>query len=142
MQPSLILCLLAFCASALSFGASPIRLKSTRPLSRLAMSADGEKKARITEIDLSTSTGESTATPAEQPDYSNETEEERARRLKMEEIAERKAAEVFVSRNTGKWECQACGYIYNEANGYDKFDVKPGTPFDEIEKFRCPQVSV
>jgi rubredoxin len=105
------------------------------------MSADGEKKARITEIDLS-SAGESVSTPAEQPDYSNETEEERARRLKMEEIAERKAAEVFVSRNTGKWECQACGYVYNEANGYAKFDVKPGTPFDEIEKFRCPQVSV
>jgi rubredoxin len=76
----------------------------------------------------------------EEPNYDNETEEERYKRTKLAEIAEKQALEVFVKRNTGKWECQSCGYIYSEEKGNEKYNIKAGTPFDEIEKFRCPQV--
>eukprot|EP00607_Mallomonas_marina_P004626 CAMPEP_0182428944 /NCGR_PEP_ID=MMETSP1167-20130531/24828_1 /TAXON_ID=2988 /ORGANISM="Mallomonas Sp, Strain CCMP3275" /LENGTH=202 /DNA_ID=CAMNT_0024612183 /DNA_START=79 /DNA_END=687 /DNA_ORIENTATION=+ len=68
-----------------------------------------------------------------------ETDEEKYKREKLAEIAEKKAQEVFVTRITGKYECQACGYIYNEANGLAKRNIAPGTPWEEIEKFRCPE---
>jgi len=68
-----------------------------------------------------------------------ETPEEKYKREKLAEIAERKAEEVFVTRTTGKYECQACGYIYDESVGNEKKGIAPGTPFNEIEKFRCPQ---
>eukprot|EP00596_Hydrurales_sp_CCMP1899_P009418 CAMPEP_0119052134 /NCGR_PEP_ID=MMETSP1177-20130426/73533_1 /TAXON_ID=2985 /ORGANISM="Ochromonas sp, Strain CCMP1899" /LENGTH=161 /DNA_ID=CAMNT_0007031603 /DNA_START=667 /DNA_END=1152 /DNA_ORIENTATION=- len=73
------------------------------------------------------------------PNYDNETEEETYKRTKLAEIAEKQALEVFVSRNTGKYECQSCGYIYSEAIGNEKYNIKAGTPFLDIEKFRCPQ---
>eukprot|EP00595_Chromulina_sp_UTEXLB2642_P002461 CAMPEP_0196763614 /NCGR_PEP_ID=MMETSP1095-20130614/4427_1 /TAXON_ID=96789 ORGANISM="Chromulina nebulosa, Strain UTEXLB2642" /NCGR_SAMPLE_ID=MMETSP1095 /ASSEMBLY_ACC=CAM_ASM_000446 /LENGTH=163 /DNA_ID=CAMNT_0042117195 /DNA_START=112 /DNA_END=603 /DNA_ORIENTATION=+ len=68
-----------------------------------------------------------------------ETPEEKYKREKLQEIADRKAAEVFVTRDTGKYECQSCGYVYDSSIGLPKKGVLPGTPFDEIEKFRCPQ---
>lgn len=75
---------------------------------------------------------------AEDP-YANETPEEKYKREKLAEIAESKAKEVFVTRNTGRYECQACGYVYDESKGLPKRGIIGGTPFDEIEKFRCPQ---
>lgn len=68
-----------------------------------------------------------------------ETPVEKARREQLERIQELKDKEVFVKRNTGKYECQACGYIYDESKGYEKKGIAPGTPFEAIEKFRCPQ---
>jgi len=68
-----------------------------------------------------------------------ETEEQKYKREKLQEIADRKAQEVFVTRNTGKYECQACGYVYSEAQGYEKKGIATGTPFETIEKFRCPK---
>jgi rubredoxin len=67
-----------------------------------------------------------------------ETEEEIYKREKLAEIAERKAKEVFVTQSTGRFECQACGYIYDEAKGYDKKGVAPGTMFasEAMDKFR------
>ena len=50
-------------------------------------------------------------------EISEETPEESLRREKMEKIADLKAQEVFVTRSTGRYECQACGYIYDEAKG-------------------------
>lgn len=68
-----------------------------------------------------------------------ESKEEKYKREKLAEIAEKKAQEVFISRGTGRWECQACGYIYAESQGYEKRGILPGTAFAEIETFRCPQ---
>merc|ERR1712146_581752 len=70
----------------------------------------------------------------------NETEEEKYRREKLIEIAEKKAQEVFVTQSTGRFECQACGYIYDEAKGYAKKGIAPGTKFtdERLDKFRCP----
>ncbi len=47
-----------------------------------------------------------------------------------------------------KWECTACGYIYNPEEGDpEKGDpdngIKPGTPFEEIpDDWVCPQCGV
>eukprot|EP01036_Dinobryon_divergens_P022983 gene22983-31290_t len=98
---------------------------------------------------LSTSSSPTSEAPTPTPEIANELDEaavadpespqDKYKREKLAEIAELKAKEVFVTRNTGKFECQACGYIYDEAVGFPKKGVAPGTPFDEIEKFRCPQ---
>lgn len=68
----------------------------------------------------------------------NETAEEKYKREKLAEIAEKKALEVFVTQQTGKYECQACGFIYDEAKGDQKKGILPGTKFEDIEKYRCP----
>ncbi len=67
------------------------------------------------------STPQATAEVAPSPEIPpNESPEEKYKREKLTEIAERKAAEVFVTRSTGKYECQACGYVYSEVEGYPK----------------------
>lgn len=38
-----------------------------------------------------------------------------------------------------RYECQACGYIYEPTKGDDKCDVPAGTPFSELPgDWRCP----
>lgn len=101
----------------------------------LKMSSSEPNQIKVTEIFLSPKVEEEIVVP----NYDNETEEERYKRTKLAEIAEKQALEVFVSRNTGKWECQSCGYVYSEDKGNEKYNIKAGTPFDQIEKFRCPQ---
>ena len=68
-----------------------------------------------------------------------ESEEDKYKREKLAEIAELQAKEVFVERNTGRWECQACGFVYDEKDGYEKRGVPKGTQFAAVENFRCPQ---
>lgn len=47
---------------------------------------------------------------------------------------------LIIYLGTGKYECQACGYVYDIKNGYPKRNIEPNTPFEEIgESFRCPQ---
>ena len=87
---------------------------------------------------------EETADPEKEAEVSNEeapqlSPEEQYKRDKLAEIAERKAQEVFMERSTGKYECQACGYIYDESKGVPKKNIPPGTTFDSMEKFRCPE---
>jgi rubredoxin len=42
-----------------------------------------------------------------------------------------------------KYECTACGYIYDPAVGDPDNGVAPGTPFTEIpEDWVCPQCGV
>lgn len=68
-----------------------------------------------------------------------ESEEDKYKREKLAEIRELQAKEVFVERNTGRWECQACGFVYDEKDGYEKRGVPKGTQFAAVENFRCPQ---
>lgn len=86
---------------------------------------------------------EESAEPEKEPETNEQaaqlSPEEQYKRDKLAEIAERKAQEVFMERSTGKYECQACGYIYDEAKGLPKKNIPPGTPFDSIDKFRCPE---
>lgn len=109
----------------------------------LRMSEDGPKK--MEPIQATIKPIESTAVVVTEDEVSEpidlleETEEQRYKREKLAEIAERKAAEVFVTQETGKFECQACGYVYDEAKGYAKRNVPAGTKFENIDNFRCPQ---
>ena len=42
-----------------------------------------------------------------------------------------------------RYECRACGYVYEPEKGDDKHDIAPGTPFTEISStWRCPVCSV
>jgi len=42
-----------------------------------------------------------------------------------------------------KWECTACGYIYDPDKGDPDHGVGPGTPFENLpEDWVCPQCGV
>lgn len=42
-----------------------------------------------------------------------------------------------------KWECQICGFIYDEALGLPEEGIAPGTPWEEIpEDWSCPDCGV
>ena len=42
-----------------------------------------------------------------------------------------------------KWECTACGYIYDPENGDPEHGAPPGTPFEELpDVWVCPQCGV
>mmetsp|Transcript_8438 Transcript_8438/g.19128 ORF Transcript_8438/g.19128 Transcript_8438/m.19128 type:complete len:159 (-) Transcript_8438:2397-2873(-) len=68
---------------------------------------------------------------------SNQSNQENSK--KLEEIIRLKEAEKFMEIDEGKYECEACGYIY-EPNKGDKFaGISPGTSFVDLpETFMCP----
>lgn len=38
-----------------------------------------------------------------------------------------------------RYECRACGYVYEPEKGDDKHDIAPGMPFEELSSsWRCP----
>jgi rubredoxin len=42
-----------------------------------------------------------------------------------------------------KWECTACGYVYDPAVGDPENGVPPGTAFEDLpEDWVCPQCGV
>jgi len=42
-----------------------------------------------------------------------------------------------------KYECDVCGWIYDEAEGYSDNDIAPGTKWENVpEDFVCPLCSV
>jgi len=65
-----------------------------------------------------------------------ETKREKERQKEIERL---RAAEKFMEIDEGKFECQACGYVYEPEKG-DRFaGVEPGTPFTELSSsFNCP----
>lgn len=65
--------------------------------------------------------------------------ETRKLREKQAENEKLRAAEKFMEIDEGKFECQACGYVYEPEKG-DKFaGIQPGTEFSNIpENFSCP----
>jgi rubredoxin len=39
-----------------------------------------------------------------------------------------------------KWECLACGYIYDPSKGDSDGDIPPGTPFEDLpDDWVCPE---
>lgn len=41
------------------------------------------------------------------------------------------------------WECQVCGFIYNEAEGFPEEGINPGTRWADIpEDWCCPECGV
>lgn len=42
-----------------------------------------------------------------------------------------------------KWECTACGYIYDPEKADPEHGIEPGTPFEDLpEDWVCPQCGV
>ena len=42
-----------------------------------------------------------------------------------------------------KWQCIVCGWIYDEAEGYEDEDIAPGTAWEDVdEDFICPECGV
>lgn len=42
-----------------------------------------------------------------------------------------------------KYECDACGWVYDPAVGYPEMGIAPGTSFEDLpEDFECPLCSV
>lgn len=42
-----------------------------------------------------------------------------------------------------KWECTACGYIYDPEKGDPENGINPGTPFEDLpDDWVCPQCGV
>ncbi|AFP65292.1 rubredoxin (nucleomorph) [Chroomonas mesostigmatica CCMP1168] len=68
--------------------------------------------------------------------FDPEYEKEKARK---EEIERLRAAEKFMEIDEGKFECQACGYVYEPEKG-DRFaGIEPGTTFPDLPSdFYCP----
>ena len=45
--------------------------------------------------------------------------------------------------NMDKWECLACGYIYDPAVGDPDSGIAPGTPFEDLpDDWVCPECGV
>mmetsp|Transcript_41335 Transcript_41335/g.103328 ORF Transcript_41335/g.103328 Transcript_41335/m.103328 type:complete len:174 (-) Transcript_41335:191-712(-) len=65
-----------------------------------------------------------------------ETQKERERQKEIERL---RAAEKFMEIDEGKFECQACGYVYEPEKG-DRFaGIEPGTAFTDLSSdFSCP----
>ena len=42
-----------------------------------------------------------------------------------------------------KWECMACGYVYDPKVGDPDNGIKPGTPFEDLpDEWVCPECGV
>lgn len=42
-----------------------------------------------------------------------------------------------------KWECEVCGYVYDEAQGDAEHGIAPGTKFEDIpDDWVCPVCGV
>ncbi len=41
------------------------------------------------------------------------------------------------------YKCDVCGWVYNEADGYEDGGIAPGTTFEELpDDFECPLCGV
>lgn len=45
-----------------------------------------------------------------------------------------------MSKNTRRWMCLVCGYIYDEAQGWPEDGILPGTAWEDVpEDWTCPE---
>ena len=41
------------------------------------------------------------------------------------------------------WQCIVCGFVYDEAEGWEEDGIAPGTPWDDVpEDWLCPECGV
>eukprot|EP00640_Fibrocapsa_japonica_P004020 CAMPEP_0113944304 /NCGR_PEP_ID=MMETSP1339-20121228/33048_1 /TAXON_ID=94617 /ORGANISM="Fibrocapsa japonica" /LENGTH=221 /DNA_ID=CAMNT_0000949469 /DNA_START=74 /DNA_END=739 /DNA_ORIENTATION=- /assembly_acc=CAM_ASM_000762 len=127
---------------------NPVQLSGKVPSFALHMSEKPEKaEATVAEV----ATPPSTEAPAEGQtpapvegadtavDGEKKEEEEKGMSPREKEIARLKAAETFITKPTGNWECTTCGYVYKEDEGeYPR--VPAGTKFMDpaMSGYTCP----
>jgi rubredoxin len=50
--------------------------------------------------------------------------------------------QVVETPELDRYECRACGYVYEPEKGDDKYEIPSGTPFEELPvNWRCPVCS-
>lgn len=58
---------------------------------------------------------------------------------KQKEIERLRAAEKFITVDEGRYECPACGYVYEPKKGEKQAGIQPGTPFEQLPPtYFCP----
>merc|ERR1711966_115 len=87
---------------------------------------------RLSKVNLKSKDLDSEENDEEDPESIKEKE-------RLAEIERLRAAEKFMEIDEGKFECQACGYIYEPEKG-DRFaNIEPNTMFKDLpEDFSCP----
>lgn len=61
--------------------------------------------------------------------------------LLSERKCEREKKVMNANTNTKKWRCLVCGFIYDEAKGWE--DIAPGTAWEDVpEDWLCPDCGV
>lgn len=69
-----------------------------------------------------------------------EEEEEDTRTEAQKEIDRLRAAEKFIEIDEGKFECAACGYVYDPNKGVVQAGIEPNVAFEDLPStFVCPQ---
>ncbi len=132
MVQSMVLVLLAALSLSSSLTAPAAFLRSRAPLLRLS-STPGEGDDMVG-VDSGASSSSSFSPTI---DAEMDAQEKAAKK-----VAELKAQEVFIKRETGIWACGTCDYKYDEAKG--DMDMiggtnPAGTPFAELpSNYRCP----
>ncbi|HEY9835131.1 MAG TPA: rubredoxin [Stenomitos sp.] len=54
-------------------------------------------------------------------------------------MSEQAKEQTLAETAPNRYECRACGYVYEPSKGDSNRDVPPGTPFEELPKdWRCP----
>jgi rubredoxin-NAD+ reductase len=50
---------------------------------------------------------------------------------------------MLETQNMAKWQCNVCGWTYDEAVGDPEHGITPGTPFEDIpDDWLCPDCGV
>lgn len=114
-------------------GEETVSLKDLKERLAQAKAAEAAEAAKAVEGGTSTDTKatESTSLPMDPA--------EKARIEKQKEIDRLRAAEKFIEVDEGKFECSACGYLYDPAAGDRRGNIAAGTAFADLpESYVCP----
>ena len=61
----------------------------------------------------------------------------------LKKVGPNKPAYITKENQMDKWECTACGYVYNPVNGDPDNGIDPGTAFEDLpDDWVCPQCGV
>jgi rubredoxin len=111
--------------------------QNSRPLT-LAMASEGNTPV----VEAPEGTAAPAAEVGDQAPPDNAPEEPQKPELteRQKEIARLRAAETFMEKDTGKFQCRVCELEYDPEQGNPKTGIAPGTQFTDIQSnWRCPQ---
>ncbi|KAM7508438.1 hypothetical protein LguiA_018891 [Lonicera macranthoides] len=75
---------------------------------------------------------------SEQPISEQPISEEPISEFAPPEPQKKRPEEKFAVLNTGIYECQSCGYLYNQSVGDPSYPIPPGLPLEKLpEDWRC-----
>lgn len=126
-------------STSLATAKTGLRFTTPRRLSsRMCEKSDGESVSLDALNSRRSKDAEESSTQVANFAYTgDETEDTRSESQK--EIDRLRAAEKFIAIDEGRFECTACGNIYNPAEGDRQAGIAPDTPFEDIpDSYVCP----